>query len=426
MPRLVSASVEDFHTSANFSLPVLSQHYSDDFLLLSKKAQATRGPRRSRTDYSEQTFNGGLPSPPLSECDEARPLTPEPISKHYRFAHGFPQTPGSDNETSKSIDSFPFESTPNPEFHTHSTVVAISNPRTPLRATKHVKRLDAFPFPLDPLPTYVKSTSGKIDPRIRCVSTGAKFLTPPASPDRYISSRYSPQPASSTFHTSKSPHQLSGTERLLRQDSASPDPFGSPTPSRGGRRVVSGDDSRRETQATSHPTRGTNVLGPQSTPTVQNRQASAGAVWNVGGNTAASPTGPVQGIPNGSGGLIASGTNAPMYTSRFLEGETADQDLERLEGRLAAALDIDRTIRMLDIPGSPNRPRHIPTNTTTSKRKYPFIDSRTQWKNGAWVQESTKLCELPFVCLSIKGFTKIYLYSSKNPTRIPQLSLDIR
>ena len=415
MPRLASASLEDFHLSGKLSPPILSQHYSDDFLLLSNKAQAIRGPRRSPTDYSEQTFTGGLPSPPLSECDEGRPLTPETNLKHYHFAHKFPQTPGSDNETSKSVDSFPFESTPNPEFQTYSTVVAISNPRTPTRATKHVKRLDEFPFPLNPSPTRVENMGGKIDcrnrqnPKRRCVSTGARFPTPSASPDRYISSRYSPQPASSTFHISKSPHQLSGTERLLRQNAASPDPFGSPTPSRGGRRVVSGNDNRRETQPTPHSTRRTNVLGLQSTLTVQNRQASAGAIWNVGGSTATSPTGPMQGIQNGRGGLIGSGTNAPMYTSRFLEGETADQDLDRLEGRLAAALDIDRTIRMLDIPGSPKRPRYTDTDTTISKRKYPFIDARTRWKNGAWVQENTGLCKLPLVCLSIRNLTKICL-----------------
>ena len=113
----------------------------------------------------------------------------------------------------------------------------------------------------------------------------------------------------------------------------------------------------------------------------------------MGGSTAASPTGPVQGLPNGRGGVIGSGTNAPMYTSRFLDGETPDQDLERLEGRLAAALDIDQTSRVLEIPGSPLKPGHASTGSLASKRRYPFIDSRTRWEHGTWVQEGAPSCE---------------------------------
>jgi hypothetical protein len=60
--------------------------------------------------------------------------------------------------------------------------------------------------------------------------------------------------------------------------------------------------------------------------------------------------GPVTGIPDGRGGFLSSGTNAPMYTSQFLEGDSPDQDLERHERRLAAALDIDQANKILGAP----------------------------------------------------------------------------
>ena len=397
MSRLASASAEDFHSSTKISFIGLSQRYSEDQLILSNRAQAARGPRRRRrTNRSPQLFNGGLPSPPTSESDEADTLTSATQSKQYRFSHGLSSTQVSHVETTKSISSFQYDCTPNPGFQTCSTLGPLPSPCTPLQTTKHARQDDTLPFPLDASLVCIPGLNAGHDRgnrrklKRRCVSAEARFLTPPTSPDRYISSRYSPQPQSSTFRTSKSPQQLSDTERLLRQNSATPDPFRSPTRLREGRRAISGNDRTREIRSTSHSTSGPNFLGlPQSTIAVQNRQASAGTVWNVGGNTTASLTGPMQGIPDGRGGLIGSGTNAPMYTSRFLEGETPDQDLERLEGRLAAALEIDQTRRMLDFPGSPQRERYAGSGSAVSTPKYLFTDSRTRWKDGAWVQEGT-------------------------------------
>ena len=403
MPHLESASVQDFHSSTKLSFTELSQRYSDDVFVLSNQGKAVPGQRRNGTDHSEDLFNRGLPSPPASESDEADVLTPPTNLKHCHFVHRLPRTPSPDREIDTAIDSWSCYA-PDPQFQTSSTIIPVPNHRTPSPASKHARRFDTLPFPLEPPQSCVlelgaKDSCGSIQsPKRRCVSAEGRILTPPTSPDRYISNRHSPQPRSTTFRISKSPQQLSSTERLLRQDSASPDPFGRPTRLREGRRVVSSSDSRQEARSPLRAASGTNVLGlNQSTLTVQSRQASAGAVWNVGGNTATVPTGPIQGVPNGRGGLTGSGTNAPLYTSRFLEGDTPDQDLERLEGRLAVALEIDQTTRMLDIPGFPTQARPAGTDSLASKRKYPSKNSKTTWKDGGWVQEGASLCEFALV-----------------------------
>ena len=48
---------------------------------------------------------------------------------------------------------------------------------------------------------------------------------------------------------------------------------------------------------------------------ISHRQISAGAIWNVGGSAVVQ--GSVAAIPNGRGGLLASGTNAPLFTASF-------------------------------------------------------------------------------------------------------------
>ena len=92
--------------------------------------------------------------------------------------------------------------------------------------------LNSLPLPLNPvsLPTSnSNAVTNQVDtPRIpgRRRHSTRNYLTPPVTPDRYISNRFSPQETSKSFRLSKSPHQLSSSERLLRYTSATPDPFG--------------------------------------------------------------------------------------------------------------------------------------------------------------------------------------------------------
>ncbi len=254
---------------------------------------------------------------------------------------------------------------------------------------------DPLPFPLNPKPILTHKcpavTDAMASPRTpsRRWSSGRHCWTPPSSPDRYISNRQKPQEASKTFRVSKSPHQLSSSERLLRHPSATPDPFGPlVVPQTRYHRTaasVAGDvhmlRSRPGTMGI------TNQLTlQQDTLGLQNRQVSAGAVWNVGGSNAATHSGPIRSISDGRGGFLSSGSNAPMYTSHFYDEDILDHGLERMESRLAAALDIDLTSRMIDTSRTVRSTRSVSVNVAGVKRKSVHSEPRIRWKHGEWTQ----------------------------------------
>ena len=260
---------------------------------------------------------------------------------------------------------------------------------------------DPFPFPLNPSPISAHSfptvTNAMALPRTpsRRWPSGSQCWTPSSSPDRYISNRQKLQGASKTFRVSKSPHKLSSSEKLLRHPSATPDPFGplvvprirdhrSPDP-------VSGDV---QIQLSRPRTMGfTNLLTlPQDTLVLQDRQVSAGAVWNVGGSNAATHSGPIRSISDGRGGFLSSGSNAPMYTSHFYDEDILDHGLERMESRLAAALDIDLTSRVIDTSRAVRPTRSVSVNVTGVKRKSVHSEPRVRWKHGEWTQDAFQSC----------------------------------
>ena len=242
---------------------------------------------------------------------------------------------------------------------------------------------DAFPFPLSPTPVgspdsiKIQNYNDSHASKRRYTNTTSGYLTPPSSPDRFIPSRRSPDSSAKSFHLSKSPRQLLSPERFHRQSSSSPDPFSSRAPRRDVRRAATEVGSRV------HPQIG-----------LQNRHVSAGAVWNIGGNVIVD-TGPVAGVPNGRGGLIGSGTNAPMFLSRFFEPETEDQIGERFEGRLAVALDIDQTSRTLSISQSPERGRSMSSSPSASRSQRSPTQTRTSWQDSRWVNEGEEQAKLP-------------------------------
>ncbi|KAL8973786.1 MAG: hypothetical protein Q9197_001976 [Variospora fuerteventurae] len=207
-----------------------------------------------------------------------------------------------------------------------------------------------------------------------------------SSPDRYIGSRHNFQDASRSYRLGKPPHLLSDAEKLLRNDTATPDPFvsGSPRRLRRERSLATGSldrsGSRSESRSVSNP----DVLSipHPSVPSSRLRQASLGAVWNIGGGVS-HPSGPVHGVSDGRGGLIGSGTNAPLYTAKFLEKYGSEEDKETFEDRLAAALDIDTTRRTLNF----TRPQPMERRAIVTKRKRVDFIPRTQWKYGGWTRE---------------------------------------
>lgn len=228
----------------------------------------------------------------------------------------------------------------------------------------------------------------------RGFSAGARYQSPPSVfSDRFISSRSSDQSPSKNFRLSKLPKELTSIERLRRNASSTPDPFTPPSLARNkeGRLILCPTRGRPGGRGRSTSAGGV-LGGPSDVLGIRNRVASTGAIWNVGGLAATVPSNPIEGIPNGRGGLLSSGSNAPMYTSNFFEEDKSHQDREYLEGRLALALNIDRTTRLLNIHQSlePSLPGHSPLGR---KRPVAEQEPRTKWVNGEWTREGSPSCK---------------------------------
>jgi meiosis-specific APC/C activator protein AMA1 len=104
---------------------------------------------------------------------------------------------------------------------------------------------------------------------------------------------------------------------------------------------------------------------------------SVGTVWAVGG---LAPVG--TGVPSGRGGLLVSGTNAPLYTTSFsVARPKAKEDLEKHEGRLAEALELDRVSRVLEF----RDPLTTPLGTLGITKSAKTAHSRTVWRGTEWV-----------------------------------------
>lgn len=103
-----------------------------------------------------------------------------------------------------------------------------------------------------------------------------------------------------------------------------------------------------------------------------------GTVWTVGGLAPFST-----GIPNGRGGLLGSGTNAPLYTTQFTNARPkAQEDIENHESRLAEALEIDRSTRVFEFRNhSMSPPKIVELDQSNSFE----VDRKTVWNGTEWV-----------------------------------------
>ena len=406
MPRLVSASADDtLYSTAHVrtsELRYIQLSHAASAVELRSSPQpnfASATPRKCKgrrslrapsslplSEKSENTFisahssdqsRSTEPSLTLQGHDHSESRLPSPISGFTGGGGSYPSPPASECTT-------------------------LNTPSTESRTSEDV---DPPAFPLTPVPlsklnhtsaTNNRETRTPGESRGRGSGTNRGLRTPSTSPDRFISNRCTLQNASKTFRLSKHPEQLSSAEKLLRHTSATPDPFG-PLAIRRIREARINASANAGPHAVPLRTRTigtTNVQHPPQDPlATQNRQASAGAVWNVGGSSQANSSGPVRGISDGRGGFVSSGSNAPMFTSHFFDDDTLEQDNGQLESRLAVALDIDQTRRMLDISRSPVRGRSVSTGSIRAKRKYRYIEPRTRWMNSQWVQEGSQARE---------------------------------
>ena len=253
-----------------------------------------------------------------------------------------------------------------------------------------------FPFPLQPadLPLTSNNRSSRT-PFRRRYSPKTRQSTASPSPDRFISSRstpMTPQSPAETFHVSKTPEQLSPNERLFRHGSATPDPFGPLRVARIRAERISSHIGRAS-QGNRRPRSRTIGLThvsdlPPDPSGAQNRQASPGNIWNIGGTSQADIQAPIRGVSNGRGGFISSGSNAPMYESQFLDDLSTDQDVDQMERRLAAALDIDQARRVLNNSKVQENLRIASTGSIGIKRKRLYLEPQTSWNENGWIQDS--------------------------------------
>jgi len=212
--------------------------------------------------------------------------------------------------------------------------------------------------------------------------------------DRFIPARPLGTTLHDKFKTTKHPHELTPTEKLLRHRSATDDafrfrprtipPLGPEfrSPSVGERQV-----SRNRGQEPSlwrltkifslMQSLVATVLGPLDQNRIEavDGQVGGSTVWTVGlGGTA---------VDNGRGQLLRSGTNAPLYRATFptIKPRT-DEELSKHEARLAAALDLDRAQRILNVNVT-----HLPGQHSAGRNRSPL----TQWNGTEWVNDGPVL-----------------------------------
>ena len=226
------------------------------------------------------------------------------------------------------------------------------------------------------------------------------LLSPPrkpqtSTPDRFIHCRRPPAVTRESFELNKPIERRQVSRRGHRTGG---DPFSHRV--RRSDRLNAELRGLREAHALIAGRPGGNVQSPglrlrSSSLVTASRQISAGAVWNVGGTSAVSDT--VAAVPTGNGGMLGSGTTAPLYTSTFLNRADPEAELEAYERRLALALEVDQTDRILQytpLPFIHLGARH--NNAPPHKLHF--------WRDSAWVQDDVKPC----LFCSLLNFHKAY------------------
>lgn len=242
------------------------------------------------------------------------------------------------------------------------------------------------PPPLRRLP--IRSVSSPLRPSQWVARAGlinAASRSKPSS-DRFIPPRRPPNLTKQSFDLNKPEERLNADKGNYFGDLSTLNPF-----SRSLRRSVRMNEELRGLRETHAILTGRSDLNQRranaglrrGTVPAGIRQISAGAVWNVGGSSAANDT--VLGVSNGSGGLLGSGTNAPLYTSMFLSRSDPDAELEAYERRVALALDIDQMGRVLDQSSPHGNLRIADTKCAASSNGQRIVHV---WKDNAWIRDS--------------------------------------
>ncbi|CAI6339216.1 unnamed protein product [Periconia digitata] len=203
------------------------------------------------------------------------------------------------------------------------------------------------------------------------------------APDRFVASRRPPNITRESFELNKPSERLINGRLADRGEISHTDPFRERL-----RRSVRMNEELRNLREThtiltgrANPNRrGAIPSLRRGSLAAWNREVSAGAVWNVGGSSVMSDT--VVGVPDGRGGLLGSGTNAPLYTSMFLSRPDPEAALEAYEKRLALALEVDLDDRILNHSAPSSSSTAVPSSPQS-----PLGSTAHVWKDSAWTRD---------------------------------------
>ncbi|KAJ5880314.1 uncharacterized protein N7473_011367 [Penicillium subrubescens] len=199
----------------------------------------------------------------------------------------------------------------------------------------------------------------------------------PASPDRFIPKREFGLHSATSYRVNKHHYQLSPQERITRRRLPGEDPF-LPAAHQSSTFARQRPTPTRPLQRPHRPHLVADWAAlADAAPNEFHRRISAGAVWNVGG-TAAVLGQPPETVSNDPRSVSGRDAGSTAFVARFLPKISRHDDLNKHESRLALALDIDPTTRLLGTCIA--RQEKSPSPASPDYERYsPYV-----WKDSAW------------------------------------------
>ena len=261
---------------------------------------------------------------------------------------------------------------------------------TPTSLTQADPAPGDFPFPtsektqsvLSPFTPWASRSRLRPTPKVSAGSRSFSY-SPSQSPDRFLPRRR-PGSTRESYELIRSPDRLTESEKLARTKEVGPDPFGRRIRSNASRFISRLRPTASHSVPNTSPAGANSVHGFRRNSTgSEARVFSNGAIWIVGGAHAASGDN-VYAVSDGRGGMLASGTNAPLHSANFLNRVEPDIERDAHERRLALALDVDTSSRIMEL--STYSSVNSSLNNISGLSSSP---ARTVWKDNEWTKEGS-------------------------------------
>ncbi|KAK2871972.1 hypothetical protein FQN49_002669 [Arthroderma sp. PD_2] len=299
-------------------------------------------------------------------------------------SHAVPETARQTTPGYSSLSPSPVSPTETEFPSLFSPVVSRSSQRTAASSTSSTDVLlvrgaeDQFESEQDTEDTRAAETTSATT----IITSSRLSYNPLRSSDRFLPTRRLHAPASLSFRLSRDPYSLSPTERIRRQRDIGVNVFAYPShkPAINSRRFEIGDPRLSPHHLPRHINHG--LLSEHPSNPVElapTRRIRTQAMWTFQGGVVP-PPGPQNAVSDGHGGLLGSGTVAPLYIANFLARETPAQKELAYESRLAFALDVDQAARVLDL----SAPQSFQVKSQSP------INSPVKWNTIGWGASDSK------------------------------------